>query len=141
MPIRWGAPAAGARGLLCSCAMRSSYLAILAIACLPAACDDAGGASGARGPCASSGDILSCDAPVETAEDACWRLVECAVFPVDAADEGGIDWGRCVNRLESFDDVTRSAAIDCVALSSCDALAARGGPIGPWEWPDCLEVD
>ncbi len=129
--------------------MRSSYLTVLvrvpslvvlAAAFLAPACDDMGGASGARGSCAYAGEILACDDAVETAEDACWKLVACGVIPVDHAEENGRDWGRCVGRLEGFDEPTRAAAIACVEYASCDALDVRGSPSDVYEWPDCLEL-
>jgi hypothetical protein len=121
--------------------MRSLYLAAFAAAVLLPACDDMGGASGARGPCASSGEILACDEAVETAEDACWKLVDCGVIPVDHADENGPDWGRCMGRLDRFDEVARDVAIACVGAASCDALIVNDSPTNPYEWPDCLEIE
>ena len=102
-----------------------------------AACD---GADGARGPCASGGQILGeCDEEVETAEDACWKLVQCGVLPLESDDVA--DWSDCVFRIEEqIAEPSRDGAIACVDASSCDALIVNDSPSNPYEWPDCLEL-
>lgn len=117
--------------------MRWTLLVALSLA----ACDDTGSHDGARGPCAAGGQVLddrSCF-EVETTEDACWKLVECGVIPLDHENPDGVDWGRCVNRLESYDDDAAATAIACVDLASCDQLTVNDSPANPYEWPDCLE--
>jgi hypothetical protein len=111
----------------------------LVAALLLVACDGVDPADGSRSPCAAGGHVLgeaSCGS-VDTAEDACWKLVGCGVMPID--DPDGRDWGDCVDRIEGLDAATQDVAIACVRLASCEQLIARGGPDAPWEWPDCLE--
>jgi hypothetical protein len=110
-----------------------------AAATLLAACD---GTDGTRGPCTAGGQILddgSCF-DVETVDDACWKLVECGVLPLDHVDEGGIDWGRCVGHLEGMRAHDRELALACVDAASCDQLIVNDSPDNPYEWPDCLEL-
>jgi hypothetical protein len=118
--------------------MKWMLLASLAAALVAAACDSTGSADGARGPCAGGGQILGDCGEVETPEDACWKIVECGVFPVDAEGDR-LDWGRCVDHIESYDDDNQAVVIACVAASSCDALYVNDAPDNPYEWPDCLE--
>lgn len=114
-----------------------------------AGCDDTAHVDGARGPCLGGGQIF--ETAFETAldpdpcrevvsiEDACWKLVDCGVFPLDHQDEGGLDWGRCVDRLEGYDADTAAVAIACIDATSCDGLVVNDSPHNPYEWPDCLE--
>jgi hypothetical protein len=112
---------------------------LLLIAGAAAGCDGNGSHDGARGRCVSGGQILGeCD-EVATPEDACWKLVECGVVPVDSADDNGLDWGRCVERIERMDAPSQDVALACVGAASCDALTVRDSPNNPYEWPDCLE--
>ena len=116
------------------CLAAAAALALFAFA----GCD---GTDGTRGPCAAGGQVLddpSCQA-VETVEDACWKLVECGVLPLDSED--GNDWGDCVDELEFMRAHNRELALVCVDTASCDQLAVRGSPNpGFGEWPDCLEL-
>lgn len=115
-------------------------LAAIAALGVLGSCD---GADGTRGPCAAGGQILGDEqcGEVETSEDACWKLVECGVVPLDHVDEGGLDWGRCVGRLEDMGETNRRLALACVDAASCDELIVRGSPNNPQnEWPDCLEL-
>jgi hypothetical protein len=118
--------------------MRYLFLAALSLA----ACDDAITRSdGTRGACAAGGQVLGeadCR-DVVTMEDACWKLVECGVMPLDDPEDGP-DWGRCMQRLEQELDADASeVALECIALSSCEALIVNDSPVDPFEWPDCLE--
>ncbi len=120
-------------------AMRAKYLMFAAaIALGSAACDGTDDADGARGSCASGGALGGCADSPTTAEGACWRLVECGVMPVDAAEDGDIDWGQCVNRLEAMIAERGQLVMACVASSTCDELLAPGSP-QPWDWPLCFQ--
>jgi hypothetical protein len=118
--------------------MRYALLVALSLA----ACDDAITRSdGTRGPCAAGGQVLGEDGcrEVVTIEDACWKLVECGVMPLDDPDSD-VDWGGCMFRLEQqLDRDAAEVAVECVALSSCEALIVNDSPVDPYEWPDCLE--
>ncbi len=119
--------------------MRSIAWAALAVWLGAAGCDDTGSVDGTRGPCAAGGQVLGCDDEVATIEDACWKLVQCGEIPVDHVNEGGADWGNCVERLEELDGSMAAVSIACVDAASCDALAVNGPPGDPYDWPDCLE--
>jgi len=110
-------------------------LALCAIAAaVLSACDHDGVLDGTRGPCAAGGQVLGDCPVVETAEDACWKLVQCAVLPVDdEQDPYRRDWGTCVDRIEEMRALDAEVAIACVDAASCDQLATGD------EWPDCLE--
>jgi hypothetical protein len=103
------------------------------------ACGEMGNSDGARGRCAAGGQVLGqCDV-VETPEDACWKLVDCGVLPLDNGGRNQFDWGGCVDRIESFDSDGQERAIACVGVASCDQLTVQGSPADPYPWPDCLE--
>jgi hypothetical protein len=117
---------------------------VLGVALLATACDGTDNADGARGSCAAGGQVLGpCD-EVETPEDACWKLVDCGVMPVQADPDGqcgyAFDWGKCVGRFDGMDPTSADLAVRCIAASSCDALLVRGSPACPGEAPDCLEI-
>jgi hypothetical protein len=103
------------------------------------ACD---GTDGTRGPCAAGGQIL--DDPtchdVETVDDACWKLVECGVIPLESEEGGPPDWSNCVGWLEDMREHNRTLAIACVDAASCDQLLVNDSPNNPYERPDCLEL-
>lgn len=116
--------------------MRRCLAAVAALAL--AGCE---GTDGTRGPCAAGGQILddpSCD--VESVEDACWKLVQCGVLPLEGEEEGDADWGRCLDRLEDMRAHNRELALVCVESASCDELIVNDSPNNPYEWPDCLEL-
>jgi len=112
-----------------------------------AACDGSGFSDGNRSPCASGGQILGCEETIETAEDACWKLVQCGVFPVDRVDDGDDnpyddrDFGGCLARIEGRTEETSQIIVECIAASSCDALTVNDSPDNAYEWPDCLEFE
>ena len=112
---------------------------LLLAAVLCAACDTNGAHDGARGKCAAGGQVLGDCGEVSTPDDACWKLVDCGVMPVDAADPNGIDWGRCVDRIEGMDQASQEVAVSCVSAASCDQLTVNQSPDNPYMWPDCLE--
>jgi hypothetical protein len=68
---------------------------------------------------------------VLNSEDACERLVACAVIPRDAEQDNGFDWGRCVDRLQSRTPTQERFAISCIGASSCDDLKVNGSPTEP----------
>jgi hypothetical protein len=108
-----------------------------AAALVAAACDGTDDVEGTRGPCASGGQLLGDPAcfGVASAEDACWKLVDCGVILLLDVDGNLWDWDRCVDHLEGLPDAVARVAIACVGAASCDQLATRG--FG--ERPDCLE--
>jgi hypothetical protein len=125
--------------------MRRSLLLFGAVLALcAAACDDNEDLGGARGPCAAGGTLVGCDDSARTAEAACWRLVECGAYPLEAKnddgsdDPGGLDYGRCLSRLESLTDARARVIIACVASSTCDELWAPGSP-EPYGEPACFQ--
>ena len=75
---------------------------------------------GARAKCAEGGALNSCPDSPRTPEGACWRLVDCAAIPLDA--DGPFDWADCMNGIERLTDDRQRLVIDCIAVSSCDAL-------------------
>src|SRR5688500_1902425 len=111
--------------------MRRIWL-VLGLAFASSACDDNGDLDGARGPCAAGGTLAGCDDSERTAEAACWRLVECGAYPLEAKnddgtdDPGGLDYGLCLSRLESRTEERARVIIACVVSSTCDELWAPG---------------
>ena len=106
------------------------------------ACDSVGSADGTRGRCASpAGELLGCEAgPIETPEDACFRLVDCAAIPIQSAEgQDNLDWGDCIDILDGFSPERFDYAVACIAASSCDELRPNGGPATPYERPLCLQ--
>ena len=101
-------------------------------------CGDDGATPGLRDECSSfSGAGLECESPpIESAADACQKLVDCGVIPLDA--EGAFDWAECMARLEGLDDYNRELVFACVEVSSCDELKTPGSPDSPGQ-PLCLE--
>jgi len=122
-------------------------LTICALAVLWAGCDGTGFSDGSRSPCASGGQILGCEDEVETAEDACWKLVQCGVLPLDRDDpetdeidpDREHDYRGCLDRIYRSDDDVAEISIQCIDASSCDSLVVNDSPDNPYEWPDCLE--
>lgn len=93
---------------------------------------------GFHGPCADpAGSALGCEpVAIETAEDACWKLVECAAIPLDNGDAR--DWDDCVARVQRMDAPRRSFALACVEAATCDDLRVPGSPINPQSYPPCF---
>lgn len=102
------------------------------------ACDGTEDADGARGACASGGTLAGCPDSASTIEGACWRLVECGSYPVDGAEAGDLDWGRCVTDLQAMSEERATIVIACVASSTCDELLAPGSP-HPYARPACFD--
>jgi hypothetical protein len=102
-------------------------------------CDDEGAVQGQRGACAdSTRAFVGCeDEPIETPEDACWRLVECGVIPLSI--EEGYDWGACVRQIERLSAEEGDFALRCVEAASCDDLLLFQSPTNPWGDRLCFE--
>lgn len=78
---------------------------------------------GARRDCAFGGTLTDdCDEPIATAEDACWRLVDCGAIALEVEEENRFDWGECVDELEDLVADRERAVIACIATSTCDEL-------------------
>lgn len=125
----------GRRLLSCAavCAVVSAVLA---------ACGDDQPTAGFRGECAQAGGtLLGCDeAPIESAEDACWKLVECGVIPIDHEDDGVLDWPRCLTEIRNTQNEREAFILACVEAASCDELKQDRSPINPPRWEDALPL-
>ena len=115
--------------------MRSLFLGALLGLCGLAACDDNLDHDGARGACAPGSPLAGCPDSELTDEDACWRLVECGVYPLDGDEPNDADWGQCVDTLERMPSARAQVVRQCVSRSTCDELAVRG----PSGRPICFE--
>ena len=107
-------------------AMRSLLLGALVALCGLAACDDNLDHDGARGACASGSPLAGCPDSELTDEAVCWRLVECAVYPLDGDEPDDLDWGRCMDDLAGLNSDRAVVVRQCVARSTCDELQVRG---------------
>lgn len=112
------------------------------------ACDPSGSTPGLRGPCSTpSGEPLGCDEqPIETAEDACWKLVSCGAIPVANPDDDPdccFDYTRCIDELGELEQLGHDFALACIEGATCDQLRWRGSPDRPTrnraEMPACLQ--
>src|SRR5687768_2489420 len=79
---------------------------------------------GARGPCASpTGPAIDCTpVPLDSAEDACWRLVECGAIPVvnpESEPNCCLDWAACVETIEDLPDQDFELALACLEAAPC----------------------
>jgi hypothetical protein len=124
--------------------MRGAAL-IAALAGLLAACDTDGPVPGVREPCAvGAGPLQECaDEPIETPEDACWRLVQCAALPINRPNEdedcGFCDFRSCVVLLEAMGQDQMELALACVEVATCDQLKSGGeSPENP-DPPPCFQ--
>jgi hypothetical protein len=111
------------------------WLVLLLSLCACSAGDDT--STGAHAKCSEGGAINSCDTDVVTAQDACWKLVDCGAIPVSSDKDNTFDWGACVDRIETFIDVGEQLAISCIGASTCDALKVPGSP----DQPDSNQID
>ncbi len=128
--------------------MRAGVLVVLSYfigACSFGACSFDGAAPGVRGQCATAiGEPLCKDTPIETAADACWKLVQCGSIPVaNEEEENYFDYSNCLDRVEGLSDHRYALSIACVAASTCDQLRFDNGPNQPGNYseamPACLE--
>jgi hypothetical protein len=112
------------------------------VCALLGACGDDQPTPGLRGECAQTGGtLLGCDdGVIETAEDACWKLVECGVIPVDHTDDGVLDWSRRVTEIRVTQNERERFILACVEASSCDDLKDGRSPINPPRWEDALPL-
>lgn len=120
---------------------------LIALAVVSAACDFEGSKAGVRGECGATGagPLQECErTEVVSAEDACWRLVECGAIPVvnpEMEPDCCFDWARCVGFLEDLPDPQLELALTCVEAAPCDSLKWNGSPNRPNdELPPCLEL-
>lgn len=118
----------------------SRALAILAALLCAGACGIDGPRPPARGHCSPEGDPrLGCEpVALASAEDACWRLVECGAVPVANPESDPsccFDWGACVTRVESMPDEQFELAMACIESSSCEETR----PASHGALPRCLE--
>ena len=113
--------------------LRLSLLIGLALAA--SGCGDDGSKHGFRDDCASgSGAITGCEPDIlASAEDLCWRLVECGSIPVAGPedDDGILDWPACVGLVNGLDDYQYEYSLACVESATCDELKTNGSPNEP----------
>ena len=118
--------------------------ALVAVIVWLAACDTDGPVPGVREPCAvGAGPLQECAAaPIETPEDACWRLVACGALAVNRPDEaedcGFCDFRSCVALVEAMGEDQMELALACVEAAPCDQLKTEGAPENP-DPPRCFE--
>jgi hypothetical protein len=120
---------------------------LFACALVLSACDVDAHRAGYRGECGNAGGtLLGCDdAPIETPEDACWRLVECGAIPVQNPEDQPrccFDWARCVEELSELPEWRQAFTLACIEASTCDQLK-WSNPDRPTnndlELPSCLQ--
>ncbi len=82
-------------------------------------------ADGGRKQC-SEGGVLNdtCPSTLRTAEDACWRMVDCGAIQLHREGQYDRDWSRCVGEIWDTGDVQERLIIACVGASTCDQLRA-----------------
>jgi hypothetical protein len=86
---------------------------------------------GTRARCAAGGVLNACpDAGDFTPEGACWRLVDCAVIPLDSSNGNTYDWRMCVRDVQSLSTIAEQAAISCIFASTCDQLKTPDSAMG-----------
>lgn len=108
-------------------------LIALGLALSLAACGDDESLQGVREPCATaSGTLLGCDDdPIESPEDACWRLVACGVIPLEHETDWVLDWASCVREIERMSEARYDYTLQCIEASSCDDLKVDNSPVNP----------
>ncbi len=108
-------------------------------------CSFDGAAPGVRGQCATAiGEPLCEDTPIETADDACWKLVGCGSIPVaNEEEENYFDYSNCIDRIEGLSAHRQALSLACIEASTCDQLRFDNGPNRPGNsseaMPPCLE--
>jgi hypothetical protein len=75
------------------------------------------------GDCAhAGGTLLGCDSgPIETAEDACAKLLACGAIALISSDYP--DRNDCLRAIGGMPDESQALALACIDASSCDLLA------------------
>lgn len=96
------------------------------------ACDDNLDKDGARGSCASGGVLAGCADGEPTNEGACWRLVECGIYPVEGDQPDDLDWGRCMDELDVMTADRAGIVEQCIARATCDELVPQPGRARPF---------
>ena len=97
-----------------------------------AACDNTDSKDGARGTCANGGVLAGCPDSEPTDEGACWRLVDCGIYPVQGADPDTLDWGRCMDDLAAMYPEQATVVEQCITSSTCDQLVPQPGRGRPY---------
>jgi hypothetical protein len=83
---------------------------------------------GARGECAFGGELTDCPDAPRTSEGACWRLVDCGAIPLEVENEmnpNELDWGVCVDFIETRTSDRQRLVISCIAAMTCDELRVQ----------------
>jgi hypothetical protein len=111
--------------------MKGPFLASLALVILPACGTGDDVASGSRANCAQGGALTDCPDAERTTEGVCWRLVDCGAIPIDHPEPFRIDWGSCVDGLQSLTADRQRLVVSCIAASTCDQLRVDGSPDQP----------
>jgi hypothetical protein len=126
-------------------ALMRKTVALSVLCGLVASCSYDGSHQGARSACAG-GQLECVSESLESAEDVCWRLVECGAIPLtnpEGSENCCIDWDACTNYVASFEANDFAFVSACVEISSCDELKARRSPTRPpassEELPLCLQ--
>ena len=108
---------------------RPLLLAALAATAL-ASCD---GELGIRGPCATpTGSLVGCEPErIETAGDACWKLVECGVIPLQnpPEDDNVRGWTECIRDIEDLPAEREQLVLTCVEAATCIDLLTNAAPL------------
>lgn len=88
--------------------------------------DDA--ADGSRAQCAEGGALNdTCANNITTAEQACWRLVDCGAVRLHEDQYYDFDYSLCVEEIEGAGMVQSRLIIACIGASTCDNLKYAGG--------------
>jgi len=83
-------------------------------------------ADGTRDQCAEGGELNNtCSGSVQTAEQACWRMVDCGAIPLHRMERYQFDWNECVEDIERAGLPQSRLMMGCVAASTCDQLKAN----------------
>ena len=111
--------------------MKRHLLFAALVAAALASCD---GELGVRGPCATpTGSLAGCEPErIETADDACWKLVECGVIPLtdgDTSDDDNSGWGECIEDIERLAAERQQIVLRCVQAATCNDLLTNQSPI------------
>jgi hypothetical protein len=80
-------------------------------------------ADGSRARCAEGGALNdTCASNLTTAEDACWRMVDCGAIPLHQEEDYEFDWSRCRADIWDTGDIQERLIIACVGAATCDQL-------------------
>jgi hypothetical protein len=83
-------------------------------------------ADGTRDQCAEGGELNNtCSTTIVTAEQACWRMVDCGAILLHREESYQFDWNSCVAEIESTGVPQARLIMACVAASTCDQLKAN----------------